>query len=100
MVKKDVFLMKPKPQYHLSQWGECIWVPNHEKKKEIILWIHAYPIQKQTLILKMVERNVFFWSQNLIIIYPNEENAFMAPNHKKKGDYIMNPCLSKSANER
>ena len=23
-VERDVFLMKPKPEYHLSQWGECV----------------------------------------------------------------------------
>ena len=25
MVQKDVFLMKPKRQYHLSQRGECVY---------------------------------------------------------------------------
>ena len=25
MVERDVFLMKPKRQYHLSQWGECVY---------------------------------------------------------------------------
>ena len=25
MVKREVFLMKPKHQYHLSWWGECIY---------------------------------------------------------------------------
>ena len=29
-------------------------------------------------------------------IYPNEENQFMVPNHQKKGDYFVNPCLSSS----
>ena len=24
MVENEVFLMKPKRQYHLSQWGECV----------------------------------------------------------------------------
>ena len=30
--KKDIFLMKPKHQNHLSQGGECFMVPNYEKK--------------------------------------------------------------------
>ena len=25
MVKRDAFLAKPKPQYLLSQWGECVY---------------------------------------------------------------------------
>ena len=25
MIKRDVFLMKPKLQYHLSQLGECVY---------------------------------------------------------------------------
>ena len=71
-------------------------VPTHEKKKEIILWIYVYPIEKQTLILKMVEGDVFFWNQRLNIINPKGGNAFMMPYHEKKGDYYANPCLSKS----
>ena len=29
-----------------------------------------------------------------VIIYPNEENVFVVPNHEKKGDYYVNPCQS------
>ena len=25
MAEREVFLMKPRHQYHLSQWGECIY---------------------------------------------------------------------------
>ena len=32
-------------------------------------------------------------------IYPNEENEFMVPNHEKKGDYCINPCLSQLIEE-
>ena len=28
------------------------------------------------------------------LIYPNEENEFLAPNHEKKGDYYVYLCLS------
>ena len=56
-------------------------------------------LTKWTLTLKMVERDVFFWDQSLDIIYPNEENALMVTNHKKKGDYFVNLCLLKSTNE-
>ena len=34
MVESVVFLMKPKHHYNLSQRGECVYVPNHEKKRD------------------------------------------------------------------
>ena len=76
----------------------CFWCLI-TKRKEFIMWIRVYQIEKWTLILKMVERDVFFWNQRLNIIYPNEENVLMVPNHKRKGDYYVNLCLSKSMNE-
>ena len=36
----------------------------------------------------------FLRNQRLNIVYPDEENAFMVPNHEKKGDYYANPSLS------
>ena len=95
ILKRVVFLMKPKPLYHLSQWGEWCLIT---KRKEIIMWIHVYPIGKVTLILKMVEREVFFWNQRLNVIYPNEENVLMVLNQERKGDYYVNQCLSKLMN--
>ena len=63
--------------------------------------ICVYPIEKWTLILKMVERDVFLWNQSIDelwfykvveskvflmkvknqFINPNKENDFMAPNN-------------------
>ena len=63
------------------------------------MWIRVYPIEKRTLTLKMVEKVVFPLKPNFNIIYPNEENVFTVPNHKKKGDCYVNPCLSQSTNE-
>ena len=50
------------------------------------------PIERQISILKMVKKEVFLIKPNHHIIYPNEENVFMVPNHENKGDYYMNPC--------
>ena len=63
------------------------------------MWIRVYPTEKLTLFLKMVEKEVFFWNQRLNIIYPNEENVLMVPNHERKGDYYVNLCLSELMNE-
>ena len=35
--RKRLFSWKPKLQYHLSQWGECIYVPNQEMKGDCYL---------------------------------------------------------------
>ena len=58
------------------------------------MWIRVYPIEKQNLILIMVERDVFFCNQRLNIIYPNEGNVLMVPNHERTGDYYVNLCFS------
>ena len=42
----------------------------------------------------MVESEAFFMKPKHQFIDPNEENAFMVPNHEKKGDYYVNSCLS------
>ena len=51
-------------------------------------------IESQTLILEMVERDVFPMKKRHHAIYPNKENVFTVPYHEKKGDYYVNPCLS------
>ena len=52
------------------------------------------PTKGRTLILKMVEREIFFLqNQSIYIIYPNEENMFMVPHHEKKR-LLVNSCLS------
>ena len=41
------------------------------------------PIDRQTLILKMVRREVFLTKPMYQFIYPNKENDFMAPNPER-----------------
>ena len=40
-----------------------------------------------------IGKKVFFINRSINIVYPNEDNMFMVPNHKKSGDYNKNPCL-------
>ena len=49
MVKGDVFLMKPKPQYHLSRWRECVYGAQSRKEKRLFHEIRVYPFEKWTL---------------------------------------------------
>ena len=59
MVKRDVFLMRPKLQYHLSQWVECVYGALSRKKKRLLYESVFVQIDERTLILKMVQREVF-----------------------------------------
>ena len=51
-------------------------------------------VDRWILILRnMGEDKLFLWNQRINIIYPNEENMFMVPNHNNNEDYYENPCL-------
>ena len=53
MVERDVFLMKPKHQYRLSQWGECVYGAQSWNEGRVLHESMFFPIEKWTLILKM-----------------------------------------------
>ena len=93
MVGRKVFFMKPKHQYHLSQWGEWVYGAQSWKQSRLLWESMFVPIDRWTLILKMVEREAFLWNQNINLIYPNKKNELMVPNNEKKWDYYVNVCL-------
>ena len=59
MVEKEVFLMKPKHQNHLSQQGECVYSDQSWKEKRLLCESLFIPIENRTSIRKMVERKAF-----------------------------------------
>ena len=59
MLKRDAFLTKLKPQYHLSQWGECIYGAQSWKERRLFCESVFVEIDQQTLTLKMVGSDVF-----------------------------------------
>ena len=67
MVKRVVFLTKPKQEYHLSHEENVFMVPNHEKK-EIIMQIHVCP-NRQTNINSKNERKSSFSFETKASIY-------------------------------
>ena len=81
MAEREVFLMKPKHQYHLSQWGECVYGAQSWYERRLLCEFVFIPIEKWTLILKMAEREVFLMKPMHQFIYPSAENEFMVPNH-------------------
>ena len=97
-MKEKCFLRNQKINSFILVWRMDLGCPII-KRMEIIMWIRVYPTEKQTLTQKWWKEMLLLWNQSMNIIYLSEENAFMMPNHEKKGDYYVKPCLSKSTNE-
>ena len=78
----------------IPKQGISLWCPIM-KIKEVIIWIHHCPTWQTNFDSKKLwEPKLFKWNQSLNLIYPNEENEFVVPNHENKRDYYMNLCLS------
>ena len=59
MIIRDVFLRKPKLQYHLSHQGECVYDAQYWKEWRLLCESVINPIERWTSNLKMVIREVF-----------------------------------------
>ena len=59
LVTREVFLLKPKQQYHKSQRGECVYDAQSWKERRLLCESKFIPIEIWTLILKLVIREVF-----------------------------------------
>ena len=56
---KEVFLLKPKPQYHLSQWGECVYDAQSWNEMRLLCESVFILIERRTSILILVIRVAF-----------------------------------------
>ena len=59
MVEKQVFLMKPMHQNHLSQREECDYGAQSWKERRLLCESTFIPIERRTWIQKMVKSEVF-----------------------------------------
>ena len=59
MVEREVFLMNPRHQYHLSQREEWIYGAQSLKGRRLLRASKFIQIERWALVLKMVEREVF-----------------------------------------
>ena len=59
MMEWKAFLMKPKHQCHLPQWGEWVYSAQSWKERRLLSESMFVLIDKRTLSLKMMERKVF-----------------------------------------
>ena len=58
-MERETFLMKPRHQYHLSQPGKCDYCAQSWKERRLLCQSMLTLIERWTLVLKMVERDVF-----------------------------------------
>ena len=54
-----MFFYETKASIHLSQWGEWICDGQSLKERRLLCKSTFIPTEKQTLVLKMVEKDVF-----------------------------------------
>ena len=71
------------------------------KKIEIIIGIHVYLIWQMNFDSMENGQKIKFLlpNQSINIMYQNEENMFMVPNHRKNKDYYENPSSFPLINE-
>ena len=93
------FSYETKASTHLSQWGEWNYGAQSLKERRLLCESMLILVKRLALFQKLVERDVFLIKLKQQFIYPHKENALMVPNHVKKGDYCVNPCLSHLADE-
>ena len=84
MVEREAFFMKPKRQWCLAQRVEQAFSPQTGKEKRLLGKSMSVLIDRWTLNFNNGGKGSFFsWNQSINIIYPNERNVFMVPNHEK-----------------
>ena len=87
--------MKPKHQWHLSQWGERAYGAQSWKERGLLCESVFVPIDKWTLILKKDGKISFSYETKASMsLIPMSRISLLHPIMKKKGDYYMNPSLS------
>ena len=72
MVGSEVFLMKPKHRYHLSEWGECVYGAHLWKGRRLFHESMIIPIANWTLILKNGAKWSFSYETKASTHLPNE----------------------------
>ena len=57
---KEAFLINPRHQCHLSQWGEWVHGAQSRKERRLLCEFVFIPIHKRALILKNVRKRCVF----------------------------------------
>ena len=99
MVEKEVFHMKWKHQYHLSQQEKCFYGVQSCKKRILLYKSMFILIEKWTLYLKMVKREVFLLKVKHQYHLPQRGEYICGTQSWKKRDYFVNSCWPQLENE-
>ena len=95
VVEIEVSFSKQKHQYRLSQWGECVYGAQSSIERKLLCESMFIPFERRTSILNMVEIEVSFSKPKRRYHLSQSRECDCAANHEKKGDYYVNPWLSK-----
>ena len=82
-MEREAFVMKPKHQCHLSQWGEWLYGAQSWKERRLLICV-CLNWQSNFNSKKWWKEKLFLWNQGINVIYPNEHNEFMVANQEKK----------------
>ena len=97
--KKQVFLVKPKHQNCLSQRGEYDYGAQSRKERRLLCESMFKPIERRTLILKMVERKAFPMKPKHQNRLSQQGECVHCAQSGKKQYYYVNPFLSQLKDE-
>ena len=85
MVGIEVFLMKPKHQFHLLQWVEWVYVTQSWKERRLLCVSVFVLIDKQTLIQKNGEKTCFSYKIKASMLFiPMKGMSLCFPIKKRK----------------
>ena len=99
MVEREVFFMKPKYQYLLSQWGHCVYSAQSWKEKRLFCEFVFIPIERRTSTPKMVGREVFLMKpKHKYHLSQEGERVYGAQSWSERRLY-ENSCFSKLTDE-
>ena len=94
MVEREVFLMKRKHQYHLSQWEEYVYCLQSWKERILLRESMFILIDRWTLILKHCGKWTFFYESKALIHLSQSGEWICGAQSLKERYYYVNPCLS------
>ena len=94
MAERDVFLIKPKHQYHLSHCGQCVYVAQSWKEKRLLSESMFIPNGRWTSILKMIESEVFLMEPKHKYHLSNIKNCVYVAQSWKESRLLCESMLS------
>ena len=86
MMEREAFLMKPKHQYHSTQWGDWVYGAQAWKERRLLCASEFIPIEKRSWIPKNGGKRSFSYKTNdPMSLIPMKRMSLWSSITKKKG---------------